>query len=93
MKISMIKLKQRWILYCTKNIRLTFKSVIEILTAIKNKDVSASELTNDYLNRIKDNDDDLNCFITVTEESTMRKAKRLMMKFRKEFSNLYLDYP
>ena len=56
---------------------MAYKSVIEILTAIKNKDVSASELTSDYLNRIKDNDDDLNCFITVTEESAMRKAQEI----------------
>ncbi len=54
---------------------MSFKSVKQILAAIKNKEVSASELTRNYLERIKKHDDSLNCFISLTEESAMDKAK------------------
>ena len=41
-------------------INMSFKSVKQILAAIKNKEVSASELTSNYLERIKKHDS-LNC--------------------------------
>ena len=48
---------------------MTYKSVTEILQAIKKKKISASEITSEYLERIKASDGDLNCFITLTEEA------------------------
>ena len=48
---------------------MNFKSVKEILTAIKNKDVSVIELTSNYLDKIKERDDELNCFVTLTAVS------------------------
>ena len=63
---------------------MSFKSVKQILAAIKKtKEVSASELTSNYLERIKKHDDSLNCFISLTEKSAMDKAK----KIDKEVSN------
>ena len=62
---------------------MSFKSVKQILAAIKNKEVSASELTSNYLERIKKHDDSLNCFISLTEKSAMDKAKMI----DKEVSN------
>ena len=56
---------------------MNFKSVKEILTAIKNKDVSVIELTSNYLNKIKERDDELNCFITLTEEFALNKARKI----------------
>ncbi|GIR42098.1 MAG: hypothetical protein CM15mP53_00140 [Ectothiorhodospiraceae bacterium] len=56
---------------------MNFKSVKEILTAIKNKDVSVVELTNNYLDKIKERDDELNCFITLTEEFALNKARKI----------------
>lgn len=56
---------------------MEYKSVKEILSAIKNKDVSATELTNSYLSKIKQRDDDLNCFITLTEEQALDKAREI----------------
>jgi aspartyl-tRNA(Asn)/glutamyl-tRNA(Gln) amidotransferase subunit A len=56
---------------------MAYKSVIEILDAIKKKDVSSSELTRYYLNQIKEKDTDLNCFISVTEETAISKAQEI----------------
>ncbi|MBL6700249.1 MAG: Asp-tRNA(Asn)/Glu-tRNA(Gln) amidotransferase subunit GatA [Gammaproteobacteria bacterium] len=56
---------------------MQYKSVIEILGAIKKKDISSSELTRYYLNQIKEKDADLNCFITVTEEAAISKAQEI----------------
>ena len=56
---------------------MNFNSVKEILAAIKNKDISVIELTSDYLNKIKKRDDELNCFITLTEDLALNKAKKI----------------
>ena len=59
---------------------MNFKSVKEILTAIKNKDVSVFELTSNYLDKIKERDDELNCFITLTESLLLIKQEKLMKR-------------
>ncbi len=56
---------------------MTFNSVKQILSAIRTKEVSATELTIEYLNRIKEKDDNLNCFITLTEELALKKAREI----------------
>ena len=56
---------------------MIYKTVKEILGAIKNKDISASELTIEYIEKIKKNDPDLNCFITITEEKALDAAKQV----------------
>ena len=55
---------------------MTYKSVTEILEAIKKKQISATEITKEYLKRIKASDD-LNCFITLTEDSALNTAKEI----------------
>ena len=55
---------------------MTYKSVTEILDAIKKKQISATEITKEYLNRIKASDE-LNCFITLTEDSALNRAKEI----------------
>ena len=56
---------------------MTYKSVTQILQAIKKKEISASEITSEYLKRIKVSDGDLNCFITLTEEAALNRAKEI----------------
>ena len=56
---------------------MPFSSVKKIITAIKNKDISATELTREYFARIKKNDDALNCFITLTEDSAADAARKI----------------
>ena len=56
---------------------MPFSSVKKIITAIKNKDISATELTREYFTRIKKNDDALNCFITLTEDSAADAARKI----------------
>ena len=56
---------------------MTYNSVTEILQAIKKKKISASEITDEYLSRIKASDGNLNCFITLTEEAALNRAKEI----------------
>ena len=56
---------------------MPFSSVKKIITAIKNKDISATELTREYFARIKKNDDALNCFITLTEDTAVDAARKI----------------
>ena len=56
---------------------MNFKSVKEILTAIRNKDISVVELTSNYLDKIKEHDGELNCFITLTEEFALNEARKI----------------
>ena len=70
---------------------MPFSSVKKIITAIKNKDISATELTREYFARIK-NDDALNCFITLTEDSAADAAKKLMMKYQRINFDHYQGY-
>ncbi len=54
---------------------MKLNSVNEILTAVRDKKVSATEITNHYFSLIKKNNDEFNCFITLTEEIALAKAK------------------
>ena len=51
------------------------KTIIELKKAIDKKEISSLELTNHFLNRIKNLDSNLNSFITLTEEQAISKAK------------------
>ncbi len=51
------------------------KSLTELSAALKSGAVSSVELTQHYLDRIKQHDDQLNCFVTVTEEHALASAK------------------
>ena len=56
---------------------MKLNSVNEILTAVREKKLSATEITNHYLSLIKKNNDEFNCFITLTEEIALAKAKSI----------------
>ncbi len=56
---------------------MVFSSVKQILNALKNKQISATELTEEYLKRIANHDSNLNCFITLTEETALNSAKKI----------------
>lgn len=49
------------------------KTIVEINSALKNKTISSVELTQTFLDRIKESD--LNAYITVTEEIALEQAK------------------
>ncbi len=51
------------------------KSLTELSVALKSGTISSVELTQHYLDRIKQHDDKLNCFVTVTEEQALASAK------------------
>ena len=51
------------------------KTVSELKKVIEKKEVSALELTNHFLDRIKNLDSNLNSFITLTEEQAIDKAR------------------
>ncbi|MCX4188385.1 Asp-tRNA(Asn)/Glu-tRNA(Gln) amidotransferase subunit GatA [Methylophaga sp. OBS4] len=51
------------------------KSLSELSAALHNGDISSVELTQHYLDRIKAHNDNLNAFITVTEENALEQAR------------------
>src|SRR5574344_2751549 len=53
------------------------KSATEQSKALKNKEVSAVELTTAAINRIKDIDDKLGAFNSLTEETALNTAKKV----------------
>ena len=54
----------------------------EQLEGIKSGEFSSTELTTHYLERISKFDEDLNSFITVTEDQALAQAKNLMKDTR-----------
>lgn len=64
-----------------------FSTISELSNLLHNKKISSVELTNEYLNRIKKHDPDLNSFITVTEEQALEQAKQADQKLAENDSN------
>jgi len=56
---------------------LPLKTAAELLRLLRRREVSATELTRAYLERIERLDGGLNCYITVTAEGALRDARRL----------------
>lgn len=56
---------------------LIYKSIESLEKQLKNKEIKPSELVNASLNRIKETDEKVGSFITVTEELARKKAKEL----------------
>ena len=71
------------------------KTLIELSEDIRSKKISSSELTEFFLNRIKEYDSKLNSFITVTEEYALERAKiadkQIANIFEALIGALYLD--
>ncbi len=50
-------------------------TLAQLASALEQKQISSEELTNQYLERCKQLNDELNCFITITEEQALAQAK------------------
>ena len=50
------------------------KGIRALSSALHNKEFSSTELTGEYLNLIKQKNDELNCYITVTDELALQQA-------------------
>ena len=50
-------------------------TLAELAAALERKQISSEELTTGYLERCKQFNDDLNCFITITEEQALDQAR------------------
>ena len=59
------------------------KSAAEQSKALKNKEVSAVELTNAAFDRIGELDEKLGAFNSLTKETALETAKKLMKKLQK----------
>ena len=62
----------------------------EQLEGLKSGEFSSTELTTHYLKRISQFDEDLNSFITVTEDQAIAKAKKSDERYKNN-TNLPLD--
>lgn len=54
---------------------MSYKTLAELANELTKKTISSVELTQFYLDRIKQHDKNLNSFITVTEEHALKEAK------------------
>jgi aspartyl-tRNA(Asn)/glutamyl-tRNA(Gln) amidotransferase subunit A len=59
-------------------------SIVEIRKKLLNKELSATEVVQHYLNQIDKKDEDLNSYITVLKEDSLEKAKNFDENFNKE---------
>ena len=50
-------------------------TLAELSVALESKKISSEELTQLYIERCKKHNNSLNCFITITEEEALKKAK------------------
>lgn len=62
---------------------ITGKKITELRSMLDRKELSAAELTDAYLKRIKQVDDKLESFITVTEDIAKRSAERAQERINK----------
>jgi len=60
----------------TNKNELAFYTVAQLASLLKNKQITSTELTKIYLNRLKKYGDTLQCVITITEEVALVQAKR-----------------
>ena len=51
--------------------------IADIISKLKNKEISALELTKSYLNKIESENPDINAFITVTNDSAIKEASNV----------------
>lgn len=54
-----------------------FLSITELAAMLRSGEVTSAELTNYYLNRLKENDPKLHCVITLTEEYALQQAVKM----------------
>jgi len=59
-------------------------SILEIHQKLINKEISAVELTKEYLNKIEDEDKQIHSFLTITPELALRQAREAQERIDKE---------
>ncbi len=69
------------------------KTINEAQGLLKSKKVTATELTREFLGRIKKLDKKLNSFITITEEKALEDAKRVDGLIKSESEEVFNEYP
>ncbi|RVU54795.1 Asp-tRNA(Asn)/Glu-tRNA(Gln) amidotransferase subunit GatA [Anaerosphaera multitolerans] len=60
---------------------LTNLTAHELIEGYKNRDFSCEEVTKEYLDKIEENDSDINAYITVCREEAMKSARAVDNKF------------
>ena len=61
---------------------ITRLTAMEIREKVINKEISSKEVVKAHLNRIKELDEELNAFITITEEEALKAAERVDEKIK-----------
>ncbi len=61
---------------------ITRLTAMEIREKIINKEISSKEVVKAHLNRIKELDEEINAFITITEEEALKAAERVDEKIK-----------
>ncbi|HET9843948.1 MAG TPA: Asp-tRNA(Asn)/Glu-tRNA(Gln) amidotransferase subunit GatA [Gammaproteobacteria bacterium] len=69
------------------------KTLKELAEDLKSKKVSSVEITEYYLNRIKNLNSQINAFITVTEETALQQAKEADKKFANNTATILTGLP
>ena len=71
-----------------------YKSTLaQLSTALESKKISSEELTRLYIERCNKHNNSLNCFITITEEEALKKARRADKKRASGDYNLLTGIP
>ena len=60
--------------------KLYDKSIEELHSLLVSKEISATDLTSETFNRIKDTEKDIDAFITLNEEKALEMAKAIDAK-------------
>ncbi|MBT4989167.1 MAG: Asp-tRNA(Asn)/Glu-tRNA(Gln) amidotransferase subunit GatA [Rickettsiales bacterium] len=66
------------------------KTITELLSLLKAREISATEITKAYLDRIKNNNDKINAFVTVTQDTALSMAEAADKRYKTN-STLLLD--
>ncbi len=69
------------------------KTIAEISAGLQKRDFSSEEITQAYLSRIKQHDEQLNCFISITEEFALAAAKNADQRLAKGESGGLIGVP
>jgi len=72
---------------------MTYQTIAQLTNDLQNKKISSVELTQSFLNRIKQHDKTLNSFITVTEEEALNHAKAADTQLSKGITHPLMGIP
>lgn len=69
------------------------KTIAELATGLRHKEFSSLELTHSFLKRIGQHDSQLNCFVTVTEETALAQANAADARLARGDTNALTGIP